>query len=190
MVNNFDVWFKELCDNYVWYNPASQHHKPETFQKAANAVYMQYVASERFPPIQEARRHVYNKLVLVPGDKVKVDWTKVAKKELDAKEAEKNEKWVPVSEEERAKRLAEYKAMVDAMPKRWSPPEMSEEEKEREGVLRKKHEPFVRSEVETMNAVNEHKAKIREARRKYFLSAYPDAGPLEIEAYINKFPEL
>jgi hypothetical protein len=190
MVNNFDDWFKDLCSNYVWYEPAKMKHKPETFRAIANTVYMQYVGAEKFPTIQDARVHVYRKVVLTPGDLPKVDWTKVAKKELEEKEAAKKPEWIPVSEEERDKRLAEYKAMVDALPKRWSPPEMSEEEKEREGVLRKKHEPYVRSEVETMKSVNEHRLKIREARRKYFLSAYPDAEEIEIEAYINKFPDL
>jgi hypothetical protein len=187
---SFENWFKELCSNYVWFQPASMQHEPKTFEDTARKVYMQYVASEHFPPIQEARRHVYNKLVLVPGDRKKVDWSKKAKEEMEKAEAAKQPEWIPVSEEERERRLAEYKAMVDALPKRWSPPEMSEEEKEREGVLRKKHEPFVRSEVETMKSVNEHRLKIREARRKYFLSAYPDAEELEIEAYINKFPDL
>jgi hypothetical protein len=187
---SFEEFFRELCSNYVWFQPASMQHEPKTFEETARKVYMQYVASEHFPPIQEARRHVYNKLVLVPGDRKKVDWTKIAKKELEEKEAAKKPEWIPVSEEEREKRLAEYKAMVDALPKRWSPPEMSEEEKEHQGVLRKKHEPFVRSEVETMEVFNQHKMKVDEARRKYFKSAYPDASEEEIKAYIKKFDKI
>lgn len=42
-----------------------------------------------------------------------------------------------------------------------------------------------------IRAMQEYAAQqVREARRKYFLSAYPDADELEIEAYLNKFPEL
>lgn len=183
---NFEDWFKDLISNYVWYNPASMQHKPETFQKVANAVYMQYVAKEQFPPIQEARRHVYNKLVLVPGDKVKPKpWYQ---QEAEKKAAgERNIQEPPLTGEARAKKLAEVKALIDSMPKKWTPPEMTEEEKEREGVLRKKHEPFVRSEVETMEVFNQHKMKVDEARRKYFKSAYPDASEEEVNAYIKKF---
>jgi hypothetical protein len=189
-MTSFENWFKELCSNYVWFQPASMQHEPKTFEDTARKVYMQYVASEHFPPIQEARRHVYNKLVLVPGDRKKVDWSKKAKEDMEKVEAAKQPEWKPVSEEERERRLAEYKAMVDALPKRWSPPEMSEEEKEHEGVLRKKHEPFVRSEVETMEVFNQHKMKVDEARRKYFKSAYPDASEEEIKAYIKKFDKI
>jgi hypothetical protein len=56
--------------------------------------------------------------------------------------------------------------------------------------LRKKHEPFVRSEVETMEVFNQHKMKVDEARRKYFKSAYPDASEEEIKAYIKKFDKI
>jgi hypothetical protein len=188
MTQNFDSWFADLCSNYVWYEPAKMKHKPETFKAIANAVYMQYVGAEKFPTIQDARVHVYRKVVLTPGDLPKVDWTKAAKKELDEKEKAKEEP--PLTGEARAKKLAEVKAIIDSMPKKWTPPEMSEEEKEREGVLRKKHEPFVRSEVETMEVFNQHKMKVDEARRKYFLSAYPNAEEEEIQAYLNKFKAI
>ena len=74
-----------------------------------------------FPPIQEARKHVYNKLVKeYPGDLPKIDWTKKA---LEKVEAEKKEEWVPVTGEERTKRLKEWESIVkgstmaNALPK-------------------------------------------------------------------------
>lgn len=127
MTSTFDDWFTDLCSNYVWFSPASMHHKPETFRACANKVYMQYVASEMFPPIQEARKHVYNKLVKeYPGDLPKVDWSKKA---LEKVEAEKKQEWVPVSEEERARRLAEFKAIIDSMPMINNFPRVTESEK-------------------------------------------------------------
>ena len=114
MANNFEDWFKELCANYVWYEPAIQHHEPETFKGAANKVYMQYVASEIFPPVQEARKHVYNVLCKIPPDKkVGKNWHVQA---LDKIEEKEKAEWIPLTGEERAKKLAEFKAMIDAAP--------------------------------------------------------------------------
>jgi hypothetical protein len=192
-MTSFENFFKDLCSNYVWFQPASMQHEPKTFEDTARKVYMQYVASEHFPPIQEARRHVYNKLVLVPGDRKKVDWVKIAKKELDAKEAAKNPVEPPLTGEARAKKLAEVRAAIEALPKRWSPPEMTEEEKQREGAEpdeMRARTGFKRSEVETMEVFNQHKMKVDEARRKYFKSAYPDASEEEIKAYIKKFDKI
>ena len=90
---SFPDWFKELCSNYVWYEPAIQHHEPATFKAAANKVYMQYVASEVFPPIQEARKHVYNVLCKLPPDKkIGKDWvTKALQKHEEEKKAQQTE---------------------------------------------------------------------------------------------------
>lgn len=135
---NFDTWFCELISNHIWYKPASLHHKEETFRKVANAVYMQYVASEIFPPIQEARRHVYNKLALIPGDKPKVDWVGKA---LEKIKEEKEKEWVPVTGEERQRRLAEYKALIDSMPMVNAFPRVTEVEKAGD-ILPPKPEPY------------------------------------------------
>ena len=141
---NFDDFFKELCDNHVWFLPASQHHKPETFQKVANAVYMQYVAKETFPPIQEARAYVSNKLNKILPDKVKVDWTKKAKEELDAKiEAEKVKEEPPLTGEARAQKLKEWEAIVKGSTMLNSMPKPSYKELAEEGgVLPPKPAPY------------------------------------------------
>lgn len=139
-MTSFEEWFKELCANYVWFQPASMHHEPKTFRDTANKVYMQYVASEVFPPIQEARRHVYNKLALMPGDKVKVDWTKKA---LEKVEAEKKQDWQPVSEEEREQWLKKWRESLNGLQTVSAVPRISYKEiAEQGGVLPPKDKPY------------------------------------------------
>lgn len=183
---SFDEFFKDLCSNYVWFQPATMHHKPETFRSVANKVYMQYVAAESFPPIQEARRHVYNKLVLIPGDRPKgKDWYKI---EEQKKEAEKAKEWVPVPEDVRQKKLAELKALVDSLPMLNNFPRTPRtEEVENCDWIPKREKIEPRSEVQVLQVINEHAEKVRTARRKYFLDAYPGASEEEIEAYLKKF---
>jgi len=121
-MKNFDDWFKELCANYVWYEPAIQHHEPETFKGAANKVYMQYVASEIFPPVQEARKHVYNVLCkITPDKKIGKDWVTKA---LEKHEQDNKEEFIPASDEHVAKCIAEFdemmakSTMMNAVPRR------------------------------------------------------------------------
>lgn len=111
---NFDDWFADLCSNYVWYEPAKMKHKPETFKAIANAVYMQYVGAEKFPTIQDARVHVYRKVVLTPGDLPKVDWVKKAKEEIETKEKEKE--WKPADPAHVDKCVEEFNRMLANAP--------------------------------------------------------------------------
>lgn len=133
---SFDDWYTDLISNYVWFQPASLHHKPETFKAVANKVYMQYVASENFPPIQEARKHVYNKLCLVPGDKPKVDWVKKAQKEM-----EKKPDWQPVSWEKRAEYLDKLQEIIKGSTMANGVPRPSYKEQAEEGLDRPKKMP-------------------------------------------------
>ena len=136
---SFPDWFKELCSNYVWYEPAIQHHEPATFKAAANKVYMQYVASEVFPPVQEARKHVYNVLCkITPDKKIGKDWVTKA---LEKHEEDNKEEWIPLTGEERQKRLAEFKAIIDSMPMVNNFPRVTEVEKAGQ-VLPPKPEPY------------------------------------------------
>lgn len=140
-MKTFEDWFKELCSNYVWFQPASMHHKPETFRAVANKVYMQYVAAEVFPPIQEARKHVYNKLVKeYPGDKVKIDWVKAA---LEKGVIQKEDVKPPLTGEERMKKLKEWDAIVKGSTMLNSMPKPSYKELAEEGgVLPPKPAPY------------------------------------------------
>jgi hypothetical protein len=117
---SFDDWFKELVSDEIWASPAKMHHRPETFRKVANQVWMEYNATG-FPPIAEARRHVYYKIVKVPGDNQKVNWRQA--------EPEKKEEWIPVTGEERQRRLFEYKKLIDSLPMVNAFPRITEKEK-------------------------------------------------------------
>jgi hypothetical protein len=185
-MTSFENWFKELCSNYVWFQPASMQHEPKTFEDTARKVYMQYVASEHFPPIQEARRHVYNKLVLVPGDRKKVDWVKRA---LEKVEEEKKEEWKPVSWDKRAEYLELVQAEINKIDdKRIRPLLAGEAETNGQDDPPKpkaKCAPSAPVEV-IVNHIN----KLNEARRKFFLERNPGASESEIEAYINKFDKI
>ena len=128
---SFDAWYADLISNEIWSNPAMMHHKPETFKACANKVYMQYVASEVFPQMTEARKHVYNVVCKTPGDKAKVDWVAKA---IQKKEEENKEEWIPITGEERQRRLAEFKAIIDSMPMLNAfDKNISEKEKEEQG---------------------------------------------------------
>lgn len=131
-MSSFETWYAELISNHIWFEPASLHHKPETFEKAARKVYMEYVADEIFPPIQSARKHVANVLGKINPDKPKAKpWYEQAL-EKQVKEAEEKE-WVPVSEDERARRLKEFKALIDSMPLLNNFPRLTPKEKEENG---------------------------------------------------------
>lgn len=65
---------------------------------------------------------------------------------------------------------------------------MTEEEKQQNGQVRPKAHKFVQSETEKTAAFNRHKKTVDEARRKFFLEAFPDAEEEEVQAYLNSFP--
>jgi hypothetical protein len=189
-MTTFDDWHKELISDYQWYS-LLRMYKEETIKKAAEKVFAQLVADKvvDLRPMSENRKHVYNIVTKNPGDKeIRKDWYNVEK---EKKEAEEKKEWVPLTGEARAKKLAEFKAMVDAAPKAFTTPKMSAQEIANEGDwLPKKEKPFVRSEFETRMALEEHKRKANDARRKLFLDAYPDASEEEIEAYLLKFKAI
>ena len=187
-MKSFDDWFDELCNgNQIWAEQISMHHKPKTFEDCARKVYNKYLADEMFPPMQVARGYVGNVLGKVQPDKTySKDWvTKALQKHEEKPEAP------PLTGEARQQKLAEFKQMIDSAPKAFTTPAMSAKEIADEGGwIPKKDAPFVRSEIEQAEAYQTHKEKVDAARRKYFMSAYPDASELEIEAYVNKFDTI
>src|SRR5688500_736156 len=188
---DFETWFKDLTSDEIWFIPASMHHKDYTFKEISRKVYMGCVADRVFKSMSECRKHVYNIICKTPGDKPKgKPWYEKALEAKLQQDATKEE-WKPVSEEERQRRLAEFKALVDNLPMINNFPRVSrKEEEENCDWIPKKDKPFVRSEVQVMEAVNQHVMKVINARRKYYLSAYPDATEEEIQAYLNKFDVL
>jgi len=174
LVISFSDWFKELCQNYVWFEPASSKHEPETFRQAANKVYMQYVASEVFPPIQEARKHVYNVLCKIPPDKkIGKDWVTKA---LEKHEQEKQAEWIPVTGEERQRRLAEFKALIDGLPMMNNFPRVTEVEKAGD-ILPPKPAPYPITSPEEAYVRDRHFEWIKnnfEAKTGYKLPSWID----------------
>lgn len=83
--------------------------------------------------------------------------------------------------------LKKYQAAIDAMPMLKPAYKPSDDEVEKEGQVRPKAIPFVRSETEKILVARQTVKDAQNARRKYFLEAYPDAEPEEVEAYVNKF---
>lgn len=134
----FDKWFYELTSNYVWAQPAMLHHKPETFRQLANKVYMDFLAGNGVKSMEDCRRHVYNLVCKTPGDNKKVDWVGKALEKLEVKK----EEWIPVTGEERQRRLAEYKAIIDSMPMVNNFPRLTEKERADNDWNRKKDPPY------------------------------------------------
>jgi hypothetical protein len=161
-MTSFENFFKDLCSNYVWFQPASQHHEPKTFEETARKVYMQYVASEHFPPIQEARRHVYNKLVLVPGDRKKVDWVKKASEDMEKIEAAKKPEWKPAAPEKVDQYVAEIQKIIAQSPMMNSTPRIGHKQTiEEGGWLPAKPAPYPTTSIEEAYVRARHLAYIK-----------------------------
>lgn len=124
-MKNFEDWLRELKSDERWLEYASMHHKDETFEKAAKKVYMQGVADGIQKPMQEARKHVYNTIVLIPSDKPKgKQWHEIAlDKKIKEDIAKEEEEWKPASPEHVDKCVAEFdemmknSSMVNAFPR-------------------------------------------------------------------------
>jgi hypothetical protein len=113
---DFETWFKELCSDHIWYEPASMQHKEQTFRGIAYKVYVNGAADmDTFcnTPMKEHRRHVYNKVALLPGDKPKQPWYTAA---LQKEELVKEEEWKPASPEHVDKCVAEFDEMLRNAP--------------------------------------------------------------------------
>lgn len=113
---------------------------------------------------------------------------------LEEKYQQVEAKWKAKKEEEK-KQVAPkggndwfkvWKESVDKLPhsKRF---DLTQEEIEKEGQVKPPPIEYNPSPVAQIEMINRHKEKITEARRKYFLSAKPDASEEEIEAYLKKF---
>lgn len=113
-IMTFDRWYGELTSDEIWFNPASMHHRAETFKKVAQRVYMGCVADGVFKPMPECRKHVYNILANTPGDKPKQKtWVDAA---LEKQAEEENKEWKPASPEHVDKCVAEFDEMMKNAP--------------------------------------------------------------------------
>lgn len=187
----FEKFFCELISDEIWHEFASKNHRPETFKKVAEQVYTLGLADrEAFAiiPIREHRTHLTNKLAKIQPDKVKVNWWEIEQKKKEAEE--KKEEWVPLTGEERQKRLAEFKAMIDSINVNFVAPKMSHKEMAHLGGWDKpKPEDYKPTAYDKISIALESKNKIRQCRKKVFLEAFPDASEEEIRAYWEKFED-
>lgn len=101
------------------------------------------------------------------------------------KETEKK----PISPETEHNWLDVWQEAIDKLPhaKRF---DLTDEEIQKEGKARPAPIEYQPSEVAQAEMIERHKAKVNEARRKYYLSARPDASEEEIKVYLNKFDVL
>lgn len=93
----------------------------------------------------------------------------------------------PLTGEARAARIKELLEAVKGIDQKSIAP-MGQQETIQNGDWRPKAHKFVRSDIETKVALNQHLQAINESRRKFFLDAFPDAEEEEVQAYLNSFP--
>ena len=191
MIKDFDQWYALITSDTIWHERASMNHKPETFRKVAEQVYTLGISdSQTFSvtPVKEHRNHVYNKLCKIQPDKVKKDWVAEAQKQQKVEQAET---WVPLTGEERAKRLQEFKDMVDATPVIKPIRPVSVKEIIENSDWRPKP-PDIKepTEEEKMIAIVNHKNKLQAARIKVFREKYPTGTVKELQKYLKKFNDI
>lgn len=124
-MKSFDDWFKELTSDTLWYE-LLRAYRDTTIKEAGKRVYANCVADGTVDrPMSENRKHVYNILCKNPGDKVVKPWY-VQEAEEKARieyEQQKDKSWVPITGEDRLRRLKEWEAIVkgstmaNSMPK-------------------------------------------------------------------------
>lgn len=140
-MKNFEDWFTELISDTLWYE-LLRHYKDETIRKCSEKVYAQLVAEKTvsYRPMTENRKHVYNVVCKLPGDKPKVDWVE---KQLKQQEEEKKEEWVPVTWEKRAEYLNKVQEIIKGSTMMSAMPRPSRKEQAEEGLDRpKKMTPY------------------------------------------------
>ena len=184
----FADWYSKLTEDPLWYE-LLRAYKDETIRKAGEKVYAQLVAEGTviYRPMSENRKHVYNIVCKNPGDKVKKDWYKI---EEQKKEAEKAKEWVPLKGEARQAKLKEWMDSVSKVEMVSAVPKLTVKEIIEQGDWRAVATIAPRSEVEKHIIVETHIEKVNTARRKMFLSAFPDASEEEITAYLKKFDQI
>lgn len=183
-MKDFEQWYKELISEERWHETMQMQHKGKSIKEAARIVYGDAVSDsltfEKIP-FSERRKHVHYKLLKMP--------VKQQAPVLQQVEVSEDKEWKPVSEEERQRRLKEYKELIDSLEMVNNFPRVSAKELMENGDWKPARvEP--RSDIQKAMVVEEHIRKVREARSKVFRSYYPDASDLEVEAYCNKFSDV
>lgn len=188
-MKSFDSFFTDLTSDQRHYELCQMHYRDETIKAAAWKIYALLLADEtlQLRPMSQNRQHLYNLLCKNPPDKKKVDWTAKA---LEKLETEKKEEWVPLTGEARQAKLKEWMEAIEKVEMVSAVPKLTVKEIIEQGDWRAVTAIAPRSEVEKHIVVESHIEKVNNARRKMFLSAFPDASEEEIQAYIEKFKTL
>jgi hypothetical protein len=116
-MRNFEQWYADLTSDQLWYE-LLRAYKDETIRKASEKVYAQLVADKivDLRPVSENRKHVYNIVCKLPGDKPRgKSWSEIAlEKQVQKSEAE--EEWKPASREHVDKCVKEFHEMLANSP--------------------------------------------------------------------------
>lgn len=134
-MKTFDSFYSDLISDEQWFY-LLRHYKDETIKKGAEKVYAQLVADRTVDirPMTETRKHVYNTVCKLPGDKVVKDWSQIEFEKLQKKEAEEKAKeWKPLTGEERAAKLQEWLDKVRGVEIQSAVPRLTYSEIAKEG---------------------------------------------------------
>jgi hypothetical protein len=180
---NFENFYLSLIEDQRWHE-LLRAYKDETIKSCAEKVYAELVAKQivDIRDMKENRVHVYHIIKKLPEDKPKKNWCEIQKVE-----EKKNEPVIEISEEEIKIRLQQWQdslkdvQMVSAVPK------LSAKQIIEEGDWRAVPVEHPRSEFERLMLIEEHKEKVNNARRKFYLQHRPNASEEEVNAYLLKF---
>jgi hypothetical protein len=181
MITDFKEWFDELKDNKLWTQRMKEMFPRKNLTRIAMEVHAWLLAKEDDRDMPSTRA-----LFQTFANKA-ADGTAMVNVVVDEPV---KDTWKPVSWEERAKYLEQFQKMVDASPMMKPAFKPTSQQAEEEGGVRPKSVPFVRSEVEKIVAAKQVVKDAQNARRKFFLDAYPDAEEEEIQAYISQFTHI
>lgn len=193
-MKNFADWYIELVEDERFYENASRNHKKETVEETARKVYeVETIKPEEFAvkDIAEHRRHVLYKLYKVPADKVKKTWNEIALEEKEKKRKATDPEWIPLTGEERQKRLQEYLEVIQAAPMMKPVTPLTAREKLENQGWRPKPEAIKEpTEEEKRKALENHLKLVQQARVKLFREKYPNGTPQELQKYLKQFKHI
>jgi len=179
---DFEKWYTEMKSNFFWWQRTNEMYGKKDLNKVASEVHLYLIADGS---LEKEDWQGWRKLFQAFARRAD-DVTGIQLQQIEV--PKKQEEWIPLTGEERQKRLQEFLDKVQEAPivKRIAP--LSHKEILENGDWKPKPESVKEpSEVEKLAALNAHIEKINRARTELYLSAYPDATKEEIEAYLNSF---
>lgn len=182
MISDFKEWLDELRSNKLWYYRIKEMYPRKNLMAIAQQVHTWLIAKEDNRDMPSTRA-LFQRFANDAPDGTIILNTNVEEPVKD--------NWKPVTWEERSKWLEKWQEVHDKSPlvqQQWrSRMQINAEE---EGQERPKATAFHRSEIDTRIGAIENVKHLREARKKTFLTAFPDASEDEIHAYIMQFDHI